>query len=80
MDNLNLIKKNRDEKDLKKLKIYILKKTPKSPPKLCRSTHRYCQFCNMSMPSYKDYEKCNYCDRISGKYKISDLFMKEKFD
>ena len=35
-------------------------------PKLVRSTHRYCQFCENTMPSYKDFERCAYCNIKSG--------------
>lgn len=35
-------------------------------PKLVRSTHRYCQFCENTMPSYKDFEICAYCNIKSG--------------
>lgn len=38
------------------------------PPKLVRSTHRFCQFCENTMPSYEDCERCAYCNIISGKY------------
>ena len=70
MDHLSSLKieKDEDKYTLKILKLNL----PLHPPKLFRTTHRYCQFCNESMPSYKDYERCNYCYRISGKFNISD--------
>ena len=71
----DLIKKVKNKKE----KLDVLN-MPLELPKLFRTTHRFCQYCFKSMPSYADYEKCNYCHRISGKYKISDCLFKENRD
>ena len=73
----DLIKQEmKDQKQLKTIEDPVIEKNENMKmikiPKLFRSTHRYCQYCFNTMPSYKDFERCNYCDRISDKYVISN--------
>ena len=62
------------QKQLKTIKKQVTEKNENMKrleiPKLVRSTHRYCQYCFNTMPSYKDFEKCNFCYKISNKYEI----------